>query len=113
MKLDTEKLLAIVNKIKENIIIVEGRNDIKALEAVSLSAKNIIAINGRSLIKVVEQIANKKVKEVVILTDFDEKGKELAAELTKLLQAYKIHPNKRLRKLFTQFGKNAIEDVKI
>ena len=55
----------------QTLIVVEGKNDKKALKKLGL--KNIVTLS-TPLYKVVEII---KDKEVVILTDFDKKGKEL------------------------------------
>jgi len=52
-------------------IIVEGRNDKKALQELGL--ENIFTLN-LPLFKIVERISG---KEVVILTDLDKKGKQL------------------------------------
>ncbi|MFH1444859.1 MAG: toprim domain-containing protein [Nanoarchaeota archaeon] len=110
MKID-EKLLEFAKETNNSIIIVEGKNDKEALMAIGILAKDVVAINGRTLLKVVNEVA-KKDKEVVILTDFDYKGKMLAAKLTRLLQAIKIHPNPRLRKMFIAFGRHQVQDIK-
>lgn len=112
-KADRETFLNTMEKIKGNILIVEGLKDEKALK--SLGLKNIVRISGKPLIKVVEDVASKiqrsKIHEVIILTDFDSEGRKLAARLTYLLQKYKIHPNSRLRREFMKLGYGRIEDM--
>ena len=104
-----------VKDTEDVIIIVEGKNDKKALETIGVSEGNIITISGRPLEKVsdeTEKRCKSEGKELMILTDFDRKGKTLAAKLTRLLQARNIHPNQRLRRMFTRFKKHEVEGVK-
>ena len=108
-----EKLAVITNKLRDNILIVEGKKDKRALY--NLGLKNIIAINGKTLSNVVDdvnkELAGKEGSSVVILTDFDHEGRKLAAKLRILLQRLKIHPNTGLRKMLMSFGKNNVESL--
>lgn len=113
-KIDYEKLLNTLDKLKGCTLIVEGMKDEKALK--SLGLKNIVRISGKPLIRVVQEVENKvekkkAKKDVIILTDFDSKGRKLAARLRHLLQRYKIHPNSRLRGEVMKLGWNKIEDM--
>ncbi|UCD07873.1 MAG: toprim domain-containing protein [Candidatus Aenigmatarchaeota archaeon] len=113
-KLNHEKLLNTLDKLKGCILIVEGMKDEKALK--SLGLKSIIKISGKPLIRVVHEVENeikrgKRKKDVIILTDFDSKGRKIAARLRYLLQKYKIHPNSRLRGEVMKLGWNKIEDM--
>ncbi len=105
--IDEEKLDRILRQLEEKLIIVEGKKDKKALK--SLGVKDIIAINGRPLYKVAE-IVSKTKKEIVILTDFDKKGRAIEKRLKHLLQTYGKHPNSKLRWKVMNLGKNKIED---
>ena len=95
MKLDTEELQKIIEKIKSyNIpIIVEGIKDKKALEKLGLT--NISTLK-KPLYAVVEAIA-KKYTECIILTDLDPKGKQLYGRLSKDLQKHGVKINNKLR----------------
>jgi 5S rRNA maturation endonuclease (ribonuclease M5) len=113
-KLDKERFLKIIGELQGNVLIVEGLKDEKTLK--SLGLKNIVRISGKALIRVAQKIEkswNHKATnhDVIILTDFDSKGKKLAARLTCLLQRYKIHPNMRLRGEVMKLGFNKIEDM--
>ncbi len=68
-----QQIMQFIEEIQQdNIpIIVEGRNDKRALQELGLD--NIFTLN-LPLFKIVERIPG---KEVVILTDLDKKGKEL------------------------------------
>ena len=64
---------------EDKIIVVEGEKDKKSLEFFGI--KNIITLK-KPLFAVVEDVAE-KTDEVIILTDFDRKGKELYGRLKK------------------------------
>ena len=79
----------------EKNIIVEGPYDKKALENIGITNNIVIINNGAGLFETVEKVvkdlekslneeeqANEK-NEVIILTDFDKKGKELYGRLKK------------------------------
>jgi 5S rRNA maturation endonuclease (ribonuclease M5) len=104
--IDEEKLEIILKNLRETAIIVEGKWDEKALK--SLGLKDIIAINGRPLYQIAE-IANTK-KDLVILTDFDKKGRQIEKKLRYLLQKRGKQPNLKLRWKVMTLGKNKIED---
>ena len=72
-------------------IIVEGRNDKKALQELGLD--NIFTLN-LPLFKIVERIHT---KEVVILTDLDKKGKELYRRIQHDCIHHGIKINNKLR----------------
>ena len=104
-----EKLALITDKLRDSIVIVEGKKDKRALYSIGL--RNIIAINGNTLSKIADDVSERRRgHSVVILTDFDREGRKLEAKLSVLLQRLKIHPNTRLRKMLMSFGKNKIED---
>lgn len=73
----------------EKAIIVEGIKDKKALENIGIT-NHIILINGPKpgLYNVVENAA--QFKQVIILTDFDKKGRELYGKLKKDLCKYGV-----------------------
>jgi len=98
------------------LIVVEGLKDRKALK--SLGVKNIMHLGGRPLADFTLHVSKSLVHndaecdEVVILTDFDSKGREIAARLGLLFKRHKIRVNSRVRNEFMRFGKSCIEDFK-
>lgn len=72
-------------------VIVEGRNDKKALQELGL--ENIFTLN-MPLFKIVERING---KEVVILTDLDKKGKQLYRKIQHDCIHHRIKINNKLR----------------
>lgn len=106
-KIDLEELNNLIEELKDKIVIVEGKKDKKALNRLGL--KNIIAINGKPVYDIVRSYSDTK-KEIVILTDFDRKGKQINIKLKNMFQKYQKHVNSKLRRKFMKFGKNRIED---
>jgi len=99
--------MKLIEELREKVVVVEGKNDKRALEA--LGIKQVIAINGKPLIDLIPQL---KGKDVAILTDFDRRGRQIYAKLRKLLQAYGIKHNPGLRKQVARLGKKKIEEIK-
>lgn len=98
--IDKEELLEEIEKLKneEVLCIVEGPKDRKALE--SFGIHNIVELSKAPLYRIVEEVAEKG-KEVAILTDMDEKGKQLYHVLSRDLQRRGIKIDNKLRgKLF-------------
>jgi 5S rRNA maturation endonuclease (ribonuclease M5) len=100
-----QEILQTLQEIKEEdmIIVVEGKNDKAALEHFNI--KNIIVLNGKDIWNRCEEIAtrikqNNDKEEVVILTDFDAKGKELYGKISKNLTRLGIRINKEYREWF-------------
>ncbi|MBI2523382.1 toprim domain-containing protein [Candidatus Woesearchaeota archaeon] len=74
-----------IDKIKQSnqLIIVEGKKDRKALE--NFGIKNIIELNKKPLFEIIESISHNNEK-CIILTDLDKQGKELYGKLNSGLQ---------------------------
>lgn len=74
-------MLEELEKIKNELIITEGKKDKRVLE--EFGCRNVITLDGRALFKVVEDLP-KKCKRVCILTDLDREGKKLYSKLKNL-----------------------------
>jgi len=87
------QIIKLIEEIQErNLpVVVEGRNDKKALQELGLD--NIFTLN-MPLFKIVERIPG---KEVVILTDLDKKGKELYRRIQHDCIRHRIKINNKLR----------------
>jgi len=96
-KLSDKEIIEIIQKeiVKlvesQTLIVVEGKNDKKALKKLGL--ENIVTLS-TPLYKVVEMIFN---KELVILTDFDKRGKELYKKIKSDCSQRGIIVNDKLR----------------
>ncbi|MBS7610171.1 toprim domain-containing protein [Candidatus Bathyarchaeota archaeon] len=91
-------------------IIVEGLKDAEGLRRLGLRGKIIPAkMRLGSYLEVVEEISNHK--EVVILTDFDRRGEEMASILTEDLEGRGVKVNLSLRwRIASLIGKD-VKDV--
>jgi 5S rRNA maturation endonuclease (ribonuclease M5) len=101
-----------IAKLKEfdGIIIVEGPKDKKTLTSL-LGFKKIFVLSKKPLYAVVEKIA-KETKDVVILTDLDEKGKELFGRLRSNLQKHGVRINRTFREfLFRKTNLSHVEGL--
>lgn len=80
---DNEHLLEWLRKLRQTDapIVVEGPKDERAL--VALGAKRIVRLSRKPLFAIAEEVAN-EYDNVILLTDFDKKGKELYGRLSKL-----------------------------
>ncbi|MGB9676168.1 MAG: toprim domain-containing protein [Candidatus Bathyarchaeales archaeon] len=81
-----EKILQILEQINEEAakgkpIIVEGKRDIEALRKLAIEGKIITAKAGKPLLELVSEIEGTNAKEVILLLDFDRRGKELTKNL--------------------------------
>lgn len=75
----------------DKILIVEGAKDREALEAIGLNLNILVIKNGDSLERMIERLEG--VDEVVILTDFDPQGVELAYKIMSRLESVGVKVN--------------------
>ena len=88
-------------------IIVEGKKDVTALLAIGVKGKVItLKTGGKSFLNFLSEIEKMDLPEVILLLDFDRRGKEGMKRLTLNLERTKTKPNfKFWRKLKTLMGK--------
>ena len=94
-----ERLYNILERLKQKSlkgtpIIVEGKNDVQTLNVLGISGNIILAkTSGKSFIDVLDEIEKKDFREVVLLFDFDRRGREWTNRLSYCLERVKIIPN--------------------
>jgi 2,5-diamino-6-(ribosylamino)-4(3H)-pyrimidinone 5'-phosphate reductase len=94
-----EKILRVLECLAEESakgtpIIVEGKNDIEALRALGVEGKIISAkTGGKSILDVISEVEKCTVKEVIMLLDFDRRGKEWTKRLKQNLENAKTKIN--------------------
>lgn len=81
-------------KNSSKIIIVEGKKDKEALK--KLGIKNIIELSKKPLFQIIEEVADNE-KECIILTDLDNKGKQLYGKINSGLQNLGVKVDNRFR----------------
>lgn len=92
---------------KEEVVIVEGKRDAEALSKSSVFC-DVVMLNGREFEGLCSSLSGRK---VVILTDFDKKGKEIAGKLAECLRAYDAKVDGECRRLFASLGILKIEEL--
>ena len=103
MSTKTEKRLERIQKLLEKLeeqsakgtpIVVEGRNDTQALYRLGITGDIILAkTSGKSFFDVLSEIERRERREVILLFDFDRRGKEWTRRLASCLEGMKITPN--------------------
>jgi len=94
-----EKILQVLECLAEESakgtpIIVEGKNDIEALRALGVEGKIISAkTGGKSILDVISEVEKCTAKEVIMLLDFDRRGKEWTKRLKQNLENAKTKIN--------------------
>jgi len=94
-----EKILQVLECLAEESakgtpIIVEGKNDIEALRALGIEGKIISAkTGGKSILDVISEVEKSTAKEVIMLLDFDRRGKEWTKRLKQNLENVKVKIN--------------------
>ncbi len=92
-------------------ILIEGKKDENALKKLGING-TFIKVSGSGL-KLFE-IAEKSVKlssKVVILTDFDKKGEQLAKRLAEDIQSLGSYPNLEIRRKIMGITRKFIKDI--
>ena len=99
----TEKRLEQINKLLERLeqqsakgtpIVVEGRNDVYALQRLGINGEMILAkTSGKSFLDVLGEIEKTGKHEIILLFDFDRRGKEWTSRMARCLEELKITPN--------------------
>jgi 5S rRNA maturation endonuclease (ribonuclease M5) len=94
-----EKILKLLERLTKELakgtpIIVEGRNDINTLHELGLEGDIISAkSSGKSFLDVLGEVEKSGKREVILLMDFDRRGKEWTNRLARRLEEMRITPN--------------------
>lgn len=99
LKEKEEKILRVLECLREESakgtpIIVEGKKDIEALRNLGVEGKIITAkTGGKSLLDVISELEKTSVKEIILLFDFDRRGKEWTKHLKQQLERTRTKAN--------------------
>jgi 5S rRNA maturation endonuclease (ribonuclease M5) len=92
-------------------VLVEGKKDEKALGELGIQG-NFIKVSGSGLkLFEIAEIAAELSPSVIILTDFDRKGNELARRLSEDIQRLGSHPNILFRRKILEMTNRFIKDI--
>ncbi len=81
----------VVEATKSTLIVVEGQNDVKALKELAIQG-NIISVKtaGKSFLDILTEIEEQNISKVILLLDFDRRGREWAKRLKQRLEEKRI-----------------------
>jgi 2,5-diamino-6-(ribosylamino)-4(3H)-pyrimidinone 5'-phosphate reductase len=93
-------------------IIVEGKKDVETLRALGVSGEIIAAkTGGKSRLDLISGIEKAGPREVILLLDFDRRGKEWTAILRQNLEKARIKTNVTFRKELLRFAGRELKDI--
>lgn len=117
LKEKEEKILRVLECLAEESakgtpIIVEGKKDIETLKTLAVKGKIITAkTGGKSFQDVIFEVENIGAQEVILLFDFDRRGKEWTKRIKQQLERARIKPNITFwRELLTLVGRE-VKDI--
>lgn len=107
------RLLRACERYRDSLVVVEGKRDVSALE--HLGFTRVYAIHQPS-VPIRERVLSlisltRRREKILILTDFDRRGKQLHDLLKRLFQEQGIMADSCLRGLFRQLGFSHFEGV--
>lgn len=117
LKEKEEKLLQalerLTHKNAEGIpIVVEGEKDTEALRALTIEGKIIEAKTaGKSILDVICEVEECETQEVILLLDFDRRGREWTKRLKQYLEKMRIKPNIFFWEKLLNIVGNEVKDV--
>ncbi|AEG17372.1 toprim domain-containing protein [Methanobacterium paludis] len=92
-------------------ILIEGKKDEKALRELGING-NFIKVSGSGLkLFEIAEMAAQSSSKVIILTDFDKKGNELAKRLSSDIQSLGSHPDLTIRRKIMGITRKYIKDI--
>jgi 2,5-diamino-6-(ribosylamino)-4(3H)-pyrimidinone 5'-phosphate reductase len=75
-------------------IVVEGQKDVASLKQLNVNGDFVSSkTSGKSFLDILAEIERRKVKEVILLLDFDRRGVEWTHRLKQHLEKTRIKPN--------------------
>jgi 5S rRNA maturation endonuclease (ribonuclease M5) len=114
---DCERLAGIeelIDELKDRalcgaIILVEGKRDYEALTKLGITGE-IVMTSHQSLLNLSERLALMK-KDIIILTDWDERGEEVARQMSLFMEADGLWPDNNIRNSIRGLLKKEITEV--
>jgi len=95
----SERLQQLLNKLAAEAakgipIVVEGQKDVSALRQLNVEGRFVSSkTSGKSFLDILTEIERQRVREVILLLDFDRRGVEWTHRLKQHLEKTKIKPN--------------------
>ncbi|MEM1543584.1 MAG: toprim domain-containing protein [Candidatus Bathyarchaeia archaeon] len=112
-----ERISWIIEELKDEtsrgaLLVVEGEKDAEALKSIGIEC-NIFTIKsfGRNLQDVVDEIGWFSDREIILLMDFDRRGRELTRRLAQSLERMKVKFDLNFWKELSSLLNNELKDV--
>ena len=111
-----EKILELLDRLaiqstKGTPIVVEGKKDVDVLRKLAVSGEIITAKNKKSFLALAADLEKLNVEEVILLLDFDKRGKEWTRRLTQYLEQTTVRPNTFFWKGLASLLSRNIKDI--
>ena len=112
-----EKILNLLERLEKQSakgtpIVVEGRNDTQTLYRLGITGDIILAkTSGKSFLDVLSEIEQRERREVILLFDFDRRGKEWTRRLASCLEGMKITPNLLFWRMLSSLVGRDVKDI--
>ena len=121
MSTKTEKRLEKIQQLLERLakqaakgtpIVVEGKNDVQSLHKLGITGDMILAkTSGKSFLDVLSEIERRERSEVILLFDFDRRGKEWTRRMARRLEGMRIVPNLLFWRMFLGLVGRDVKDI--
>jgi 2,5-diamino-6-(ribosylamino)-4(3H)-pyrimidinone 5'-phosphate reductase len=93
-------------------IIVEGKKDVETLRTLGVQGQIVTAkTGGKSRLDLISEIEKTSNQEVILLLDFDRRGKEWTAILRQSLEKARIKTNVTFRRELLRFAGRELKDI--
>jgi 2,5-diamino-6-(ribosylamino)-4(3H)-pyrimidinone 5'-phosphate reductase len=93
-------------------IVVEGKKDVETLKALGVQGKIVSAkTGGKSRLDVISEVEKTEAHEVILLLDFDRRGKEWSKILKEHLERARIRPNLKFWKELQGLVSKEVKDI--
>ncbi len=92
-------------------IVVEGQNDVNVLRKLALCGDIIPAKKRKSFLALAAEIEKLDTEEVILLLDFDRRGKEWTKRLTQYLEQTRVKPNTFFWKELNNLVGHDVKDI--
>ncbi|MCS7120455.1 MAG: toprim domain-containing protein [Nitrososphaerota archaeon] len=112
-----EELLELIDDLRDCLnegmpVIVEGENDVETLKSLGVNGDIIAAkAYGKNFHGILEEIESRKKSEVILLMDFDRRGRQMTKKLQGDLERMRIKPNLRIWRELVRLAGKDLKDV--
>jgi 2,5-diamino-6-(ribosylamino)-4(3H)-pyrimidinone 5'-phosphate reductase len=109
------KLMEVIEELKEEAergipILVEGKKDIKSLRNLGVEG-TFVMVSRTPVFEIADEFIENNIREVILLTDFDRRGRKYAKVIVEELQGRGIKVNTEIRKKIIKYSHGDLKDI--